>query len=238
MGVTVIVPTYDNVEFLVDCINSIKQSFSECSYNDYEILLGIDNCQKTLLFLNDSKQLNDIRCFYFKKNFGPYVIKNSLVKEAKYDRLAFFDSDDLMRKEFIINLIKFSPKYPSIRFGFKNFSTDKELRENVQSITVADGVISINKDFFIKINGFYPWRCAADTEINTRINYYNYGVYQCQEHCFNRRMHTKNLTRRKETNFSSPIRKQYASEIAKLRKDFFPNPPILNTEEYIEIKFR
>lgn len=236
-GISVIVPTYDNVDFIIDAIKSIKESFEQNKFTDYEILIGIDNCKKTLLMINENNFFNEYNCFYFLQNNGPYIIKNTLAKYTKYDHLIFFDSDDLMRKIFIEEVIKFHPRHKCIRFGFKNFSTQLELQKAVSSIQVADGVMYIEKNLFISINGYYPWKCAADTEINNRLNKRGIQTYRSSLHCFDRRMHQNNLTRKIDTNFQSPIRKEYSRLIQELRGKGCPNPEILNIAENKKIIF-
>ena len=71
MSLSIIIPTYDSVDYLVELIESIK---IEKEIN-FEVLIGIDNCSKTLDFVR-SNQFDDIFKFYFfDQNYGPYVIK-------------------------------------------------------------------------------------------------------------------------------------------------------------------
>jgi hypothetical protein len=46
--ISVIIPTFNNVEYIDECINSIMESSKKVSI---EILVGIDGCQKTLNYV-------------------------------------------------------------------------------------------------------------------------------------------------------------------------------------------
>jgi len=235
-GISVIVPTFNNVQYIENCIKSIEKSFSDLNYSNYEILIGIDSCTKTLEFINYNNYLKKNDIFYFLENKGPYLIKNSLSQIAKYDRLLFFDSDDLMKKDFISEIIKYNNIYKAIRFSFKNFTDENRIERNTASLQVADGVISIDKNFFKEINGYYPWICGADTEIIGRIST-KQTIYRSMAYSFDRRLHDTNLTRKKETNFASPVRKNIASLIEQLKHKKYPNPENFFTNKFVKVEF-
>ena len=92
--VSVVISAYKNDRFLIEAINSVVKSAKN---NNYEILLGVDNCQVTMSGLIKNKNLlpNTLKIYYFPK-VGTYVIRNTLANIAKYENLIFFDSDDIM----------------------------------------------------------------------------------------------------------------------------------------------
>ena len=45
MGISVIIPTFDNIEYIDETLDSIYKSGKNF---DYEILIGIDGCNKSL----------------------------------------------------------------------------------------------------------------------------------------------------------------------------------------------
>ena len=109
--ITVIIPTYKNTKFLMECINSVLSSAKKCI--NYEVLLGIDNCYETLKFISDKKFLlqKKVKVFFFPKNVGPYVIRNTLTQRAMWENILFFDSDDVMAEDTIETLLeKFQDK--------------------------------------------------------------------------------------------------------------------------------
>ena len=92
--ISVIIPAYKATKFIDECLDSIK---------GVEILVGVDSCQETLDHLIPRK---NIRLFFFTKNVGPYVIKNSLVDEATHDNILFFDADDVLASDVIPEIEK------------------------------------------------------------------------------------------------------------------------------------
>ena len=74
MGISVIIPTFDNIEFIDETLESIYNSGKDF---DYEILIGIDGCKKSLDYLKDKSYPSNTKIYYFSKNKGPYLIKNT-----------------------------------------------------------------------------------------------------------------------------------------------------------------
>ena len=93
MGLSVIIPTYRNVEFLPELIDSIVRS----NFNqEYEVLIGIDSCYDTLNYIYETQFPSNFNFFFFENKKGPYIIKNTLTELSKFDKILFFDSDDIM----------------------------------------------------------------------------------------------------------------------------------------------
>jgi glycosyltransferase involved in cell wall biosynthesis len=92
--VSIIITVYKNDSFLYDTLDSINKSNVNF---DYEILLGVDNCQITMDSIKNNldKISENIKVFLFPK-VGTYVIRNSLSKISKFDNLLFVDSDDIL----------------------------------------------------------------------------------------------------------------------------------------------
>jgi glycosyltransferase involved in cell wall biosynthesis len=223
-NLSIIIPTYDNVEYIDECIDSIKNSIK--NNIKYEILIGIDNCEKTKQHIIDNSRYSDIGCYFFNKNVGPYIIKNTLSQLSKYDHILFFDSDDIINENAIPILSYYSNKYDYINFMFTEFGN----RVRTNSKNYGEGVILIKRDIFLKLNGYYPWRCAADSELRGRYeNKYN-KTFKVNEVLFKRRIHNNNLTINKETNMVSDIRKEYHKSIQEFRDKNYPNPNKLHIE--------
>lgn len=222
-GYSIIIPTYDNVEFIEECLQSIKTAFARYKY---EILLGIDDCERTMSRI-DMLRKYTTRIYKSKENVGPYVIKNSLSQIAEGSHLVFFDSDDIMDKSFGQLLAsQVSNKY--IRFPYKNFRPADGIRwkSGIKlydcALEYAEGVFSIDKQLFYELGGFKPWRCAADTEFLQRTNGLEIGFNIMKNIAFYRRIHDKNLTISPKTGLKSDLRKEYTEQINMMieAKDF------------------
>jgi glycosyltransferase involved in cell wall biosynthesis len=92
--ISIIITAHNNDFFLYETLDSINKSNVNF---DYEILLGVDNCQITMDSIKDNinKISENVKVFYFPK-VGTYVIRNSLAKISKFDDLLFVDSDDIL----------------------------------------------------------------------------------------------------------------------------------------------
>ena len=213
---SVIIPAYKATKYIDECIASIK--------GDCEILIGVDGCIETY---NHIRHLENV--YYFKENVGPYVIKNTLINQAKYDNILFFDSDDVMAPGTIEKVTETLNSKDYVKLSYIDFIKKPLL----SGIVYSNAVIGIKKDVFNSINGFYPWRCSADTELVNRLQYNNFSCKTIPDVCYYRRLHKDNLTVRKETGHGSPIRKTYVDYInLHLSKKSWPNPSIKTTQDY------
>ena len=213
---SVIIPAYKAIKYIDECIASIK--------GDCEILIGVDACEETY---NHIRHLENV--YYFKENVGPYVIKNTLVDEAKYDDILFFDSDDIMAPGTIERIIEALNSKDYVKLSYIDFIKKPLL----SGIVYSNAVIGIKKSVFNSINGFYPWRCSADTELTYRLEHNNFSCKTIPDVCYYRRLHQDNLTVKKETGHGSPIRKTYVDYInLHLSKQTWTNPSVKTTQDY------
>lgn len=226
-GISIIIPAYKAQSYIQQCINSIEKEKSI----PIEIIIGIDNCNETLDFLN--KNRDNKKIYYFKSNIGPYLIKNSLIDHTKYDNVVFFDADDVMNDNMLSSFYKEINNYNCIKFKYANFTKDISVNKGLHT---ADAIIGIKKEIFCNLNGFYPWMCSADSEFSFRLIYNKISCKTLDGISFYRRLHDNNLTVKKETNFKSQLRKNYL-HIIKQRKqaNFWPNPEIREVGDYYEL---
>ena len=223
MGISVIIPTFDNIEYIDETLTSIYNSGKDL---DYEVLIGIDGCKKSLNYLKDKTYPSNTKIFYFNVNKGPYLIKNTLSTLAKYENLIFFDSDDMMEENMIGYCINSLNKYQCVKPRLRNFRyvngvmVNDEKRKNW-----GEGVFAINKNVFDYHNGFEPWLVAADSDFMGRLYKNNVSVELTQEILVLRRLHEKGLTSRTDTGLRSELRSKYAL-ISKSKKYFGPLPSL------------
>ena len=232
-GLSIVIPTYDVPLYLKECIESVKNQKTNFPI---EILIGVDNCKNTLSYIKENKELfKKLRIFYFKNHSGPFVIKNTLTKVAKFENVLFFDSDDVMVENFLEKVFLKLKETNITQFKYVDFENHTS---NIKSSeTTASGVIGVKKDFFLSTNGFYNWICAADTEFEHRLSHDNVKIGIIDGISFYRRIHKNNLTIKKETNNRSDLRKKYIEIINKKIKDnMWAKPEILYIGDYRKIK--
>jgi glycosyltransferase involved in cell wall biosynthesis len=228
-ALSIIIPTFNNVPFLTECFDSIVESIKEL---DCEVLVGIDNCIETKKYIQSHTFDNRFKFYFFNKNVGPYVIKNTLSKLSNSDYLLFFDSDDIMTENMIGLVLSYKKTNKVIKPMYLDFVGNKNniKYEIKKTRTYGEGVFAVSKEVFLNVNGFQGWRCAADSEFFSRLYKGNIRPFVSQNICFYRRKHPNSLTQHPDTNFSSKKRSNYTKMFSKklvLER--------LLTEEYTEI---
>jgi glycosyltransferase involved in cell wall biosynthesis len=221
--ISIIIPAYRATKYIDECVSSIKGNV------EHEILIGVDGCEETY---NHIKHLDNV--FFFPKNMGPFVIKNTLADVAKYDKLLFFDSDDIMDVGALDRLAKVVNSVDYVKLNYINFNNNRS-RIDLFGHKMNDAIIAIDKKIFNSLNGFYPWRCGADTEFTNRLVFNKMKSITPPDAFYYRRLHGENLTMKKETGHGSSIRNEYVNIINKnIRENNWPNPQIKTIQEYVK----
>ena len=217
---SIIITTFGVLEYLKECLRSLQ------NFEDIEILVGIDGCEKTKSAFEGFQHSKKCRFFYFPVNSGTYNVKNNLIKEAKGETILFFDSDDIA----LSNLLdRWDSNYDIIRLKFQDFG------DKINKIEVAQGVFFIKKQILNQLIGFQPWKCNADAEFRMRVEFNNLKVKEDDVISFMRRKHDKNLTTAKNTAMGSKLRKEYENIINnKVKTKNWSNPKI-EIREYYEL---
>lgn len=101
--VSIIVPVYNVEKYLSDCVDSILNQ----SYKNIEIILVNDGSTDNSPSICDEYSRKDDRVkVIHKKNEGVSVARNSGIKAASGEYIAFVDSDDLVDKSIYTNMIE------------------------------------------------------------------------------------------------------------------------------------
>lgn len=216
--ISIIIPAYQAQKYIQSCIESIYSQDIEL-----EVLVGIDNCKDTYDVIKGVYP--HVRLFYFNEHVGPFVIKNTLVDEATYDDVLFFDADDIMNKNVLRDVVEVLKTKQYIKLKYIDFYDGRKVNE--KGHVMDDAIIAIKKQLFNEFNGYHPWKCAADTELRMRLEHYNVSRGDTPSVFYYRRLHGNNLTLSKQTGHGSPIRESYKNIINKNIKDKnWPHPLI------------
>jgi len=205
--VSVIVSAYRASEYIQECIESIANQSYFKSFDDYEILLGIDGCSDTLSVVSDfMDSIKNLKILYSSKNVGPYLVFNTLVKMSNSNIISVFGADDIMLPDFIKNNVSIIKKNSFVIARGSNFVGEKT---NIVRTYNPDGIITFNRSEFIAINGFASWRCGADSDLKIRLKLNGNSPILSNETTFLRRIHDKSLT----SNRKYGMRSEYRSTI-------------------------
>jgi glycosyltransferase involved in cell wall biosynthesis len=232
MALSICIPAFNNTNYIKECLESIYISGKNL---EYEVLIGVDGCLDTLNFIKTMSLDENTKVFYFKKNVGPYVIKNTLAKIAIYENLLFFDSDDVMLPNLISETNKIINQFDLIKYRMTNFRiVNEEIIEDKKRRDWGEGVFTIRKKLFLDFNGFEGWRVAADSDFMGRMYKNKVRIHIFDESCFYRRIHPAGLTSDPETGFGSKMRNEYA-RISRNKKYFGPlNELVIQECEFVD----
>jgi len=228
-GYSILVPVYNNDKYLEECLDSIQlQTFFE-KENNYEILVGIDGCNKSYKKIKQIyKKYKNIKVLNMKKNMGTYVTLNTLISISTYDKIIPFGSDDIMKLNLIEVVNNFVSKYDIIKFGRCEFFNDSD---KCQPKPPTDGILCFNKKILKELGGYKDWVCAADTDFIYRLKK-DTRIYKYNNPLFYRRIHSESLTQKEETNMISNLRTSYISQI---KRGYEYINPIINKYDILDL---
>lgn len=105
MDVSVIIPFYNNVEWLYEAINSINEK----SNINYEIIIIDDGSKEKINFSKISDKRELIR-YIRQDNQGPGKARNLGIEKAKGEYIVFLDSDDIFIENKLTKQLEFMRK--------------------------------------------------------------------------------------------------------------------------------
>lgn len=107
--VSVIVPVYKVEKYLPECIESILAQ----TFTDFELILVDDGSPDNSGKICDDYAAHDSRIRVFhKENGGVSSARNLGIRHARADYIAFLDSDDWWKPEFLEKMFALSQEYP------------------------------------------------------------------------------------------------------------------------------
>jgi glycosyltransferase involved in cell wall biosynthesis len=195
--ISVVIPTYNRAEVLLDAINSVLSQ----TYKNFEIIIvddgSTDNTQEII------KKINDARIKYFyQENSGVSSARNKGIKTANGDYIAFLDSDDLWHpqklekqlaiftKDKNIGLVSCNSLYQTFSgetvFVKKSFASNKKevisyILSYPDKVYTGTPTLMIKKDCFDKV-GYFDEQMSfcEDWDIFFRIALF-YEIYFIDE---------------------------------------------------------
>lgn len=214
--ISIIVTAYETQDYIEECLDSIEKQSYFINNEDFEVLVGVDGCKKTLdKLMSIQYKYRNLTVYMMKENKGTYITTNTLINLAKYENIIRFDSDDIMTPNLIREVFRDKKDNGIVvlgSFGFMNNQVE-------QKLLLTEGIIYFKKSIMDNIAGGYqPWICSADTELIKRV-INKVKVSQIKKALFYRRIHNKSLTQRKDTKYNSEIRENYKKLIKKTYRD-------------------
>lgn len=108
--ISVIIPVYNVADYLTSALNSLSNQ----SFTNFEAILINDGSTDGSADICNSFQNSDKRFIVINQaNQGVATTRNTGIKISKGKYIAFFDSDDLLEKDYLLNLYEDSQKIQS-----------------------------------------------------------------------------------------------------------------------------
>lgn len=209
-SISICLTAWNTQDYIEECLDSIEKQTYFANFNDYEILLGIDGCKNTLEKVKTIQhKYRNLRVFMMNENVGTYITTNTLMKIASKEWLLRFDTDDVMLPNMIDSIISYINSRPDIDI-LRPYAMNFGNRHGC--LFDKHGCILMKRSIFDTFGGYKPWVCAADGELQRRLEKF-VTIKKYTVVVFNRRVHENNLTIASKTNFNSDIRKKYINLI-------------------------
>jgi len=181
--VSIIMPLYNKVPYVKKAVESVLAQ----SYKDWELIVVDDGSKdgSPQLVLD----LTDERChMYSQGNQGASAARNTGVRLAQGELLAFLDSDDWWDETFLTEMVAFADSHPEaglwacnywyvktgktrvavhLETGYFNYA-EAYLKNKAMPVTSIS--VLMRKDVFEKVGGFNPQiRMAEDFDLWVRV---------------------------------------------------------------------
>lgn len=232
-GVSVCITAYNVQNYIKECLDSVIRQTWFKEHNNWEIIIGVDGCQKTLDYLKKiMHNYKNLKVYMMDSNMGTYITSNTIMSMANYENVFRFDSDDIMFPNLIETVMNKKGDNVLVRYKLRDFGSTSSKNHTM----TAHGTIYIKKSVFMKYGGFRPWPCAADTELHCRLRKVE-KTKDIPEILMFRRIHDDSLTRNPDTGMKTARRKKYQRLINELNIQK-PSDAIIScvTNTYTEVK--
>ena len=203
--ISILISAYETEDYIVECVKAFNnQSYFKNNPN-YEILIGVDGCKKTLEELKKHlKEFKNVRIFWSNVNQGTYKMFNRLMYISTGSKILRFDSDDLPSVEMIEKLELYIKEYDVVRMNY--------LSDSGKSEFPSFGQIYFKRSLIHHFGGYQDWAVSADRELLERLSP-NFKIGIIDEPIFYKHDRPNSLTLNDNTGYNSSLREEYKSII-------------------------
>lgn len=198
-GVSIIIPCYNRENTIKEAVESI---LTQSYYGDYEIIISddgsTDNSLSIITGLSDKIRIirKPVDCF----TQGAAGARNRGIKVAKYEYIAFLDSDDYYLPDYLNSVSKVLDENPHFGYAFcrakmamKDMSgnliltdwtrkrlsrLDKKYHVLFRAFNINTNVIMIRKSLIDEVGLFdINLLLGEDSDLWIRLSYYSIGTF-------------------------------------------------------------
>lgn len=177
MFISVLIPTYNRNDLLVNCLNCLSPQVQAVEANNYEVIVSDDSKD------NIAKEFLALHYPWVKwvegPKKGPASNRNNAAKHAKGDWLIFTDDDCLPDSNWLSTYMTSIVEFKDIMvFEGKTIADrpqqrfDEEAPINLNGGNLWSCNFAIKKEIFEQLNGFdetFPFAAMEDTDFYTRV---------------------------------------------------------------------
>jgi len=210
-GWSVIVPAYNTEKYIEECLDSIQSQTVFKDNDNYEILLGIDGCEKTLnKVLEIKNKYKNLIVIYFKENKGTFITLNSLLERVSFSKTITVGADDMQMNRLIQQVEPHMVDNDLVLYYCQNFTEDGR---NSLSPKEMEGIAAVKWSVWENIGGYKSWKAGADSDFEMRTKSFKRKILK--KPLYLRRIHSESLTQKKETGYNSQYRKEIVKKLAR-----------------------
>ena len=221
---SIVIPLYNKADYVVSTLKSVLKQ----TYTSFEIIIiddaSTDNSLKEVRKFEDTR----IRIIEHGKNLGLSATRNTGVKAAENDYVAFLDADDCWHHSFLENIVLLIEKFPKQKI----FATHYKENYNGTMFTPKTKLPPSKKGTFMVVDDFFKVNLGrliltqscivVDKHVFTTVGGYDEEVTFAEDidffiRCFsvfdlayyNNECHTQNTTVNNSLTQSSTANKKY-----------------------------
>ena len=187
--VSVIIPVFNNIEYLCKCLISLKESI----YSNFEVIVVDDVSTLDI----KTRLSDDIKYYRLDTKSGPAAARNLGASHAKGEILMFLDSDILVRPDIISKVVSIFNANSEISAIFGSYDSDPASKDylsqyknlvhhfvhqngNNDASTFWAGCGAIRNEAFSEIGGFdqekFKTSSIEDIELGYRLKSNGYKI--------------------------------------------------------------
>ena len=243
--VSILMTAYNRENYIAEAIESVLAS----TYTNFELLISDDASTDNTLAIAQMYERKDsrIKVYENKINKGDYPNRNIVASYAKGKYIKYIDSDDIIFSNGLKKMVESMELFPEAAFGISQFVFDKSIAYpqlispeqaykqhyyGYELLRYGPVGVIINREIFMKENGFNKDRYISDTELWLRLSAI-YPIVKIEPDVVFWRKHGKQEFNYGMNNFSY-LRLAYPVYMKSLQSKNCP----LNGEDILAIKHR
>lgn len=164
--ISIIIPVYNSERFLKECFNSVVSQ----SYKDFEVIVVDDGSTDSSIQIEDEYSSDDRFTLIRQANRGQGEARNRALDIAKGRYIAFLDSDDVMKPDFLERTLREIEKedYDIVVTNYDFINEKSEYmytHSSVVSDYTLDGYLALTEMWYDENVHIGPWAKLYKREI-------------------------------------------------------------------------